>query len=78
MSKRKRIYRYNGMIERGAGRRYRWHEGFQLAVDEYGIVEPDHRTTYPWMTRKECKEEAKAKGCVAEFVYPNRGGKHGA
>lgn len=55
-----RAYHYRGLIERGcpeAG--YRWREGYS----EQGESGP----FYPWMTRRECKSEAKRDGFQAVF-----------
>jgi hypothetical protein len=53
-----KTYHYRGPIERGAT--YAWRDG-------YSTNAPTADTFYPWMTRRECKSEAKAEGCQALF-----------
>ncbi len=54
------IYTYRGGVERGAGGRYVWHEGFSPTTKDGGIV-------YPWMTKKECRHDAAQLGTSAVF-----------
>lgn len=62
--KRKQItYYYRGEVERGNGKPgYDWHPAWS-ANNEEG------RALYPWLTRKECLEDAKRQGATAIF-YP--------
>lgn len=56
------VYKYRGMIERGTGRPgYAWHEGYS-EDGESG------RGLFPWMTKAECRADAKSQGAKAEFV----------
>ena len=54
-------YHYRGHIERGNGRSYAWRDGYSEAGEGGGVM-------YPWSTKSECQQEAKAKGCRAKFV----------
>ncbi len=56
-------YAYRGGIERGAD--YHW-------VDGYSETSPSGHVFYPWMTRRECQQDAKAKGGKAFFVDERR------
>ena len=51
-------YDYRGMIERGYN--YAWREG-------YSETTPTGSILFPWMTRRECKSEAKRDGYQAVF-----------
>ena len=51
-------YDYRGQIERGP--RYEWRDGYSRTT-ETGAVE------YPWLTKTECRAEAKARGLRAVF-----------
>jgi len=54
-------YHYRGPIERGNGKpRYDWKDGWSEGEDGHVL--------YPWMTRRECQRDAKARGCKAVFV----------
>lgn len=53
-------YVYRGLIERGA--HYEWREGYSESVDG--------KVLYPWNTKRECQQEAKARGARASFVTP--------
>jgi hypothetical protein len=60
------VFTYRGEIERPAKRRgrvasYRWTEG-------YSETSPEGNALYPWMTRAECRADAKAAGYRAVFV----------
>jgi len=55
------VYRYRGLIERGIGRRYVWHEGYSETSSDNGIY-------YPWMTKSECRESAKKYNRKAKFM----------
>jgi len=52
------IYHYRGLVERGP--RYDWREGYSESSAEGNPF-------YPWMTRKECRHEAKTRGMKAVF-----------
>lgn len=52
------VYHYRGPIERGAD--YHWTEGYSRNSVEGGIL-------YPWMTKAECRHDAKALGGKATF-----------
>ena len=54
------IYTYRGLIERGAGGRYVWREGYSPTTKDGGII-------YPWMTKQDCRRDAKTLGCKATF-----------
>lgn len=50
-------YHYAGLVERGNGRPgYDWHDGYS-----------ENGNTYPWLTKRECRHEAAARGGVARF-----------
>ena len=61
-----RNYYYRGMIERGTGRPgyrwvgYRWVRGYSEAAENGQVL-------YPWMTKVECRREAKRDGVRAVF-----------
>lgn len=64
MPKRPEVaYYYRGMVERGP--RYAWREGYS-SQDENGAV------LYPWMTRRECQQDAKRRGEKAVFYRDGR------
>ena len=56
-------YHYRGLVERGTGDRrgYARYDGFS---EDGSIGKP----LYPWMTVRECFEDAKARGGRAKFV----------
>lgn len=54
-------YYYRGHIERWRALGYAWMEGYSENGESGGPL-------YPWMTKKECREEAKARGGRAVFV----------
>lgn len=58
-----RVYHYRGGVERGA--RYEWRDG-------YSETTVDGDVQYPWMTRKECREEAARDGMRAVFYCDGR------
>lgn len=58
-------YYYRGQIERGANSNYRWIEGWSAQSD-------DNLPLYPWITKRECQQEAKQQGARAVFVYDER------
>lgn len=61
ITRQKAIYEYRGQIERGTGKPgYKW-------VNGYSQVSPDGGVLYPLMTRRECQQDAKARGRKAEF-----------
>lgn len=51
-------YYYRGQIERGP--RYEWRDG-------YSSNSPEGFVRYPWMTKRECQRDAKARGGKAVF-----------
>lgn len=53
------VYVYRGPIERGPS--YSWHDGYSSATAEGGVL-------YPWMTRRECEQDARRQGARAVFV----------
>lgn len=53
-------YYYRGKIERGNGRGYDWKEGYSRDSE-------DGKPLYPWNTKRECQQEAKAAGAQAVF-----------
>lgn len=55
------IYTRRGRVERGS--RYKWHEA-------YSATTPEGYVLYPWMTRRECRADAKTKGARAVFEEP--------
>jgi len=54
-------YTYRGSVERG--RDYRWQDGYSETSADGGVL-------YPWMTRRECQQDAKSKGGKALFYTP--------
>jgi hypothetical protein len=61
-----RTYYYRGLIERGP--RYRWANG-------YSAGSPGGRIEYPWLTRRECQQDAESMGCSAVFVRDHKNNK---
>jgi hypothetical protein len=63
MSRRDKLitYTYRGQIERGPD--YHWIDGYSETAEDEGVL-------YPWMTRRECQQDARAKGAVAQFYTP--------
>ena len=55
------VYRYRGVIERDAGGKYVWRNGYSLTTADGGVL-------YPWMTRRACQAEAKRYGKKAVFI----------
>jgi len=53
-------YFYRGGVERGTGNGYEWRNGYSETVE--GSI------LYPWMTRRECQEDARRRGAKAEFA----------
>jgi hypothetical protein len=53
-------YIYRGDIERPPN--YSWYPGYSEDSAEGWV-------TYPWMTSRECKADAKSRGATAEFVW---------
>jgi hypothetical protein len=53
------VYTYRGGVERGP--RYEWRDGYSATHDGHVI--------YPWMTKRECQQEAKAHGQRAAFRH---------
>lgn len=53
-----RAYHYRGPIERGRDRR--WRDGYSAEGAGGGVL-------YPWLTRGECRSEAKIAGFKAVF-----------
>lgn len=60
---RKRVvYYYRGQIERvRRGGRYAWYDGYSATGPSGGVL-------FPWMTKTECRADAKAQNAVAVFV----------
>jgi hypothetical protein len=54
-------YTYRGLVERGT--RYDWREG-------YSETSPDGGIYYPWMTKRECQQDAMKQGSRAVFIRP--------
>jgi hypothetical protein len=55
------VYWFRGQIEKGSNYKcYKWADGYS-AKSENGMV------LYPWMTKKECRQDAKEQGCKAVF-----------
>lgn len=54
-------YFYRGGVERGTGNGYEWRNGYS----ESG---PAGEILYPWMTARECQQDAKKRGAVAVFI----------
>lgn len=58
------VYHYRGTVERGNGKPgYDQHAG-------YSENAADGSATFPWMTRRECQADARARGAVADFANP--------
>ena len=57
------IYIYRGRIVGGTGGGYRWHDG-------YSENNADDLPLYPWLTRRECQQDAKRQGGKAVFSGP--------
>ena len=55
------VYTYRGEVERGTGRGYRWRPAYSETVN--GAI------VYPWMTRRECQEDARARGARTTFKH---------
>jgi len=55
------IYYYRGDVERGTGCGYAWRPG-------YSENTPDGAITYPWMTVRECQDDARKRGAIAKFA----------
>lgn len=51
-------YHYRGRVERGA--RYEWRDGYSANSERGEIL-------FPWMTRRECRQDAKRQGGKAVF-----------
>ena len=61
MDKPSITYHYRGQVERAVrGGGYKWYDGFS----EEG---KDGAVTCPWMTRNECRADARLRGCRAKF-----------
>ncbi len=60
-------YCYRGDVERGTATPRNPRPGYRWA-DGYSEDGPEGRPSYPWMTRRECQKDAKARGCRAVFV----------
>lgn len=60
-------YHERGGVERPTGgpRLAEWRTG-------YSETTADGSITYPWMTRRECQQDAKLRGCKAEFKRKER------
>lgn len=63
--KPKKLYKFRGGIERVKGRRnrvgtYVWHNGYSEDDGSGGVL-------YPWMTKAECRRDARTTGHVATF-----------
>jgi len=55
------VYYYRGLIERGNGKPgYSWHEGYSENIDGH--------ISFPWMTIKECRQDARRQGAIASFA----------
>ena len=52
------IYWHRGLIEKG--KNYTWKEGYSANGEGGGAL-------YPWMTKKECRQDAKEQRCKAVF-----------
>lgn len=53
------VYHYRGLIERGKD--YHWVEGWSATGQSGGIL-------FPWMTKRECQQQAKREGRKAVFA----------
>lgn len=58
-------YYYRGPIERGTGKGYDWRDG-------YSENSEDGNPLYGWMTKHECQDDARKRGCRALFVRGDR------
>lgn len=56
------LYKYRGLIERG--KHYTWREG-------YSADGPSGGALYGWMTKAECRADARAQGARAIFQTPS-------
>lgn len=54
-------YYYRGNVERWYGHRCKW-------LDGYSPNGPGGREQQPWMTKDECRDDAKKQGARAMFV----------
>lgn len=54
------VYHYRGGVERGTGNGYAWRDG-------YSENSAEGWPTYPWMTARECQEDARKRGAIAKF-----------
>jgi hypothetical protein len=64
--KQKIVYNYRGLVERGTGGPgYDWREGYSETAPDGGIL-------YPWMTKRECQADARAKDAQAVFMRESR------
>jgi hypothetical protein len=59
MKSAERVYVYRGLIERGP--RYQWRPGYSETTTKGHV-------TYPWLTKTECRAEAKRDGLKAVFT----------
>ena len=64
-------YKYRGQTERDPGRSFPNHHktGYRW-LGSYSEDSPEGYPLYPWMTRNECLDDAKARGLKAKFVRP--------
>jgi hypothetical protein len=59
------VYTYRGGVERGTGEPgYRWRDGYSEST-------ADGHATFPWMTKRECQNDARTRGAVARFFVPS-------
>ena len=65
MKREPTIYTFRGSIERPSTRHRR--PSYRL-FDGYSATTEDGAVLYPWMTKRECRAEAKADGKRAVFV----------
>lgn len=55
-------YTYRGPVERGNGKPgYDWHDGYSETTDTGAVL-------YPWMTFRECQQDARKRNACAVFV----------
>jgi hypothetical protein len=54
-------YHFRGQVERFRGGQYHW-------IDGYSENSPKGNPLHPWMTKEECREDAKKWGCKARFL----------
>lgn len=65
MARKKITYYYRGEVERPRYGRHRLHSYvWRAAYSEQG----EHGPLYPWLTYRECQQDARDRGCVAAFV----------